>query len=292
MKSKRSVADKPLLINFGLFSMTLDKLVYEQSILNSLYAGNIPELTKALHHLVQYLHPEFYPVPGRNDPEDLVSDSLARIATIPRERKRFMALYILHHLAHPPRVFSSTNGGGGGEGAKVLDLGAIDSLSTAVVCPKTHTDLLISSMLHGFQQYQKRPVAEKEMDDQDPLGPDLLFTLAYWKALRDGHWQKRERLLKTDSLAWDLRLMVYHGMGDGLGSSRSLTVAAIAKAYYSLPVAVLAKAVGLSSTSAYSRANNQECEDELLRSLKAKFGLAPKVVVRDGQIMFKIKVAA
>lgn len=266
--------------------------MYEQSILNSLYAGNIPELTKALHHLVQYVHPEFYPVPNQGDQGDAALDSLARIATIPRERKRFMALYILHHLAHPPRVFSSTNGGGVGEGAKVLDLGATDSLSMAIMCPKTSTDLLISSMLHGFQQYQRRPAPEQEMGDYNPLGPHLLFTLTYWKALRNGHWQERERLLKSDSLTWDLRLMVHHGMGDGLGSSRSMTVATIAKAYYSLPVTVLAEAVGLSSTTASSSTNHQEREDEQLRSLKAKFGLAPKVVVRDGQIMFKVKAAA
>ncbi|GJJ72644.1 hypothetical protein EMPS_05002 [Entomortierella parvispora] len=268
--------------------------VYEQSVLNSLYAGNIPELTKALHHLVQYLHPEVYPVPDNDNPQDLVSNSLARIATIPQERKRFMALYILHHLAHPPRVFSATNGGGVGEGAKVLDLGSVDSLSKAVLCPKTETDLLISSMLHGFQQYQRLPAADRKMDSKNPLGPDLFFALAYWKALRDGQWQERERLLKTEgSLAWDLRLMVYHGMGDGLCTSRSLTVATISKAYYSLPVAVLAEAVGLSSSSsAPSGANNQELENEQLKTLKAKFGLAPRVVVRDGQIMFKVKVAA
>ncbi|KAG0042213.1 hypothetical protein BGZ83_000754 [Gryganskiella cystojenkinii] len=252
--------------------------VYEESVLNSLYAGNIPELTKALHHLVQELHPAVYPSePFTTDTS--TSDSLARIATIPRERKRFLALYILHHLAQPPRAAPATHGG-------VLDVGMVDALSQAITRPRTETDLLISSMLHGFQQYQRQHYQLR----QNPLGSDLLPVLEYWRALRVGHWTERERLVSAEGpLSWDQILMLQHGMGDALKTSRTSTVATISKAYYSLPVGVLAEAVGLSSPPLAAMIKDPGLEDERLTTLKSKFGLAPKVIIREGQIMFKAK---
>ena len=216
-------------------------IVYEESVLNSLYAGNIPELTKALHHLVQELHPIVYtlspppPSSPRNNDNDN-NDVLTSFGQIPARRQTFLGLYILHHIAKPPRYNPAT--------VALTE----DPLFQAVNHPKTGTDELVASFLYLFPLHPQ----QSDIDRLAGLEPDLRLALEYWTYLRQGNWIGRERLLGTDRalagglpVTWAQRLMIWHSMGDSLGTARSLSVATMHKAYYSLPVSVVAQGVGM-----------------------------------------------
>ncbi|KAG9065422.1 hypothetical protein KI688_002747 [Linnemannia hyalina] len=274
----------------GLFATEARDLfsvdVYEGSVLNSLYAGNIPELTKALHHLVQELHPVVYtllpPPPSslRNNDNDN-NDLLTSFGQIPARRQTFLGLYILHHIAKPPRH----------------NLGTValteNPLFQAVNHPRTGTDELVASFLYLFPLHPQR----SDIDRLAGLEPDLRLALEYWTYLRQGNWIGRERLLGTDRtlagglpITWAQRLMIRHSMGDSLGTARSLSVATMHKAYYSLPVSVVAQGVGM-----VEEGERKEFEGVVgvkegwVEGLKGKYGLAGGVVVRDGVFMFKAK---
>lgn len=280
------------LINFFsrvFFALIIPGLVYEQSILCSLYAGNIPELTKALHYLIQ----EVYPVAHNTHPGH--GPSPATIV-IPAKSQRFLGLYILHHIAKPTRSVAPS-------------ADSMDSFSQVILYPRTETDQWIASLLHEYelqQQPQQRPPPERplhasdqEDDVQKPglvLGSELKFALAYWKTLRTNNWIQRERLLHPAAagetpVSWDQRLMIRHSMGDALGTARAQTVAAMSKAYYSLPISAMAKAVGLIQPGhGAQRAKAEEGMGSLwVKKLQSSYGLLSTIIIRDEQLMFKAK---
>ncbi|KAI8345655.1 hypothetical protein B0O80DRAFT_472489 [Mortierella sp. GBAus27b] len=245
--------------------------VYEQSVLFSLRAGNIPELTKALSHLIQEVHPVVYGT-GSNTSSNLV--------TIPAPRQRFLGLYILFYIAKPnrPRIIS--------EGASQNE-----SFSQTINHLKTETDELVASLLYVYELHRR--------GSPSGLEPDLLFVLAYWKSLRDGTWIHRERLLEQrqtessgrDSISWDQQLMIRHSTGNPLGAARTITVAAMSKAYYSLPITAMAQAVGLVEQRSAGSSTHPDTAtiDQWCKKLQASYGLSPNIVVRDGSLMFKLK---
>ncbi|KAF9949930.1 hypothetical protein BGZ65_006970, partial [Modicella reniformis] len=253
----------------GLFATeakdTFAVKVYEHSVLNSLYAGNVPELTKALHHLVQELHPAVY------KPKSSIGCTL--LVEIPTPRQRFLGLYILCYIAKSTCLKASPTG----------EAPLKDSFSQTIVQPKTETDELIASLLHVYEQHKR--------GCKSGLAPELLFVLAYWKSLRDGSWIRRERLLEQSSVSWEQQLMVRRSMGDSLGSARTITVATMSKAYYSLPIAVMAQAVGLTGPGSPAQVDNPDVipSDQWFKKLQSSYGLSPSVVLRDGQVMLKIK---
>ncbi|KAG0262806.1 hypothetical protein BGZ95_003952 [Linnemannia exigua] len=274
----------------GLFATEARDLfsveVYEQSLLYSLYAGNIPELTKALHHLVQEVHPSVYKISpdnknnnnNNNNNNGSVNKSITSFAQIPSRRQTFLGLYILYHIAKPTRQSPTT-----------VKLTEDKSLLQAVSHPKTETDELIASFLYLFQKPQL-----KSQQEQDGLNPDLQLALEYWTHLRQGNWIGRERLLGRDRalagglpISWEQRLMIKYSMGDSLGTARTMSVATMHKAYYSLPVSVAAQRVGLVEVG------GGQVEEGMnqwwIEKLKSSYGLAQGVVVRDGQFMFKVK---
>ncbi|KAI7817089.1 hypothetical protein BC939DRAFT_466999 [Gamsiella multidivaricata] len=258
--------------------------VYEQSILCSLYAGNIPELTKALQHLVHDLHPQVYKITPRADP--------SLLPEIPLERQRFLALYILHQVAKPirKRVTSTSS-----------SIGTLNLLSQTIAHPKTETDQLIASLLQVYEQLRQQRPSEYALESE------VVFALAYWKSLRDGNWILRERLLSavggpsvclpallqnTIPISWEQRLMIQRSMGDSLGSARSMSVGMMSKAYYSLPVSVMAHAVGLTeSQEEYTQTTPVDAvtSEQWVKELQASYGLAPSIIVRSGSLMFKAK---
>ncbi|KAG0205772.1 hypothetical protein BGX28_002695 [Mortierella sp. GBA30] len=234
---------------------------------------------------MQELYPAVYRMPLSASP---CSPSLS--GAVPIECQRFLSLYILHHIAKPTRPTVSSSD-------------PMDTLSQSISHPRTEIDQLVASLLHAYdlqeQQQKRRSALSSETSDpsehiqeQSGLGPDLMFALAYWKSLRDGNWIRRERLLHPESsqhpLSWEQHLMIRHSKGDALGTARTLTVVAMCKAYYSLPVSVIAQAVGL------VKPKDQKprvegigaCWVEKLQSL---YGLPPTIIVRDEQLMFKAK---
>ncbi|KAF8947040.1 hypothetical protein BGZ47_010478 [Haplosporangium gracile] len=277
----------------GLFATEARDLfsvkVYEESVLNSLYAGNIPELTKALHHLVQELHPVVYKLspPSSSSSITLTSNendnkdgTLTSFAQIPARRQTFLGLYILHHIAKPPRQSRAV---------ALTD----DPLFQTVNHPKTETDELVASFLYLF------PLHPQQTDNGRLAGlePDLRLALEYWTYLRQGNWIGRERLLGTDRalagnlpITWAQRLMIRYSMGDSLGTARGLSVATMHKAYYFLPVSVMAQRVGMVEEGERKEFEGVEgLSEQWIEGLKGKYGLARDVVVRDGVLMFKAK---
>ncbi|KAF9909976.1 hypothetical protein EC991_007595 [Linnemannia zychae] len=270
----------------GLFATEARDLfsveVYEQSVLYSLYAGNIPELTKALHHLVQELHPSVYKVSPSNNSDN----SLTSFAHIPSRRQTFLGLYILHHIAKPTRPSNSVN------------LAEDYPLFQTVSHPKTETDELVASFLYLFRQSQgKSLLQEKDNNLLIGLNPDLQLALEYWAYLRQGNWIGRERLLGSDRtragglpITWEQRLMIRYSMGDSLGTARTMTVATMHKAYYSLSVPVMAEGVGLVEGGGGGQLKEDEgMNEKWIEKLKSSYGLVPTVIVREGQFMFKAK---
>ncbi|KAF9949678.1 hypothetical protein BGZ72_008579 [Mortierella alpina] len=268
----------------GLFAtQTCDDLavqgkLYEQSILCSLYAGNIPELTKALHYLIQEIYPAADNTPPRH------GQSPATVV-VPLKRQRFLGLYILHHIAKPTRSV-----------APPAD--SMDSFSQVMLYPRTVTDQWIASLLHEYELQQQRPFHasdSKGVQESSLLGPDLMFALAYWKTLRNNNWIQRERLLQPEAgqtpVSWDQRLMIRHSMGDALGTARAQTVAAMSKAYYSLPISAMAEAVGL--VRPRPGVQITKAEEGLtagwIKKLQSSYGLLPTIIIRDEQLMFKAK---
>ncbi|KAG0216789.1 hypothetical protein BGX33_012126 [Mortierella sp. NVP41] len=251
------------------------KLLYEQSVLCSLYAGNIPELTKALHRLVQELHPSVYKVSTTPS-----ADASFSFAQIPAQRQTFLGLYILHHIAKPTRQPTA---------ASLTE----DPLFQTVSHPKSETDELVASFLYLFQQHHHH----QEKDSPDGLSPDLHLALEYWRCLRQGNWIGRERLLGADRtragglpISWEQRLMIRHSMGDSLGTARTISVATMAKAYYSLPVSVVAQGVGFVEPDHRVELSKVEgMTDQWIQKLKSSYGLIPSVIVRDDTLMFKAK---
>ncbi|KAG0033105.1 hypothetical protein BGZ81_009320 [Podila clonocystis] len=256
--------------------------VYEQSVLISLYAGNIPELTKALHHLVHELHPFAYPFSGPAIAD--TSDS-----TLFPERQRFLGLYILYTIAKPnlpPTPGSIEN---------------MSLISTSISCARTDTDALIGSLVQVYDHHclSRRTQTHSKASSVITLrlSPDLLFAFAYWKALRDNNWILRERLLSMDEglqlypVAWEQRLAVQRSLGDHLGSARSQTVSCMNKAFYSLPIVAMAQAVGLAGEKEDDVPEHARLERDrvLIKRLQGSYGLRPTTVVRDGQILFKVK---
>ncbi|KAF9414353.1 hypothetical protein BGZ94_000421 [Podila epigama] len=274
----------------GLFATESKDLfacqVYEQSVLTSLYAHNIPELTKALHQLVHELHPVYYGCSETRVPHGLDPD----FNNIPAERQRFLGLYILYSTAKPnlPPIASSIQN--------------LSLLSQSISCPRTETDQLIGRLVHLFDCHCLRARGGKTSSpalDELPvrLGPDLLFALTYWKALRDGNWIVRERLLSQNAsvqpypLSWEQRLILQRSMGDNLSAARQQTVSCMNKAFYSLPIMVMAQSVGLSSSHENDapEAVRQSKNEELIKTLQASFGLRSNIIVRDDHILFKAK---
>ncbi|KAG0358474.1 hypothetical protein BG005_002316 [Podila minutissima] len=257
--------------------------VYEQSVLISLYAGNIPELTKALHHLVHELHPAAYPFLG-----PAIADTPDTLGTLSPERQRFLGLYILYTIAKPnlPPTPSSIEN--------------MSLISTSISCARTETDALIGSLVqvydhHCLSRRRTQTYSEASSVVTLRLSPDLLFALAYWKALRDNNWTLRERLLSMDEdlqlypVAWEQRLAVQRSLGDHLGSARSQTVSCMYKAFYSLPIVAMAQAVGLAGEEDdVPEHARSERDSVLIRRLQGSYGLRP-TVVRDGQLLFKTK---
>ncbi|KAF9172059.1 hypothetical protein BGX21_006496 [Mortierella sp. AD011] len=241
--------------------------VYQQSVLSSLYAGNIPELTKALYHLVQEIHPVVYKQTGAT--------------SIPIERQRFLGLYILHNFAKPMK--------------------GNDPQSLAIAKPRTETDRLVVSLLNTYEQHQRCVLSNSSQSQVETggarssiLGPELLFPLAYWKSLRDGNWIRRERLLSQtqpkNTASWEQRLMIRHAMGDPLRSARTLTVATMSKAYYSLPITAVARSVGLTELHGDLQATEADgVNSQLHKNLQSSYGLATSIIMRDGQLLFKAK---
>ncbi|KAF9143121.1 hypothetical protein BG015_000531 [Linnemannia schmuckeri] len=270
----------------GLFATEARDLfsveVYEESVLNSLYAGNIPELTKALHHLVQELHPVVYKLSPHSSPNecDNKDGTLTSFAQIPARRQTFLGLYILHHIAKSSRQSS----------AVAL---TEDPLFQTVNHPKTGTDELVASFLYLFPLHPQK----KDNGRLAGLQPDLRLALEYWTYLRQGNWIGRERLLGTDRalagnlpITWAQRLMIRHSMGDSLGTARGLSVATMHKAYYSLPVSVMAQRVGMVEEGERKEFEGVEgVSERWIEGLKGKYGLVGGVVVRDGVFMFKAK---
>jgi hypothetical protein len=276
------------------------KIVYEHSVLNSLYAGNIPELTKALHHLVQELHPVVYTLSPPSSSSALSSSAtdndnnnrtLTSFAQIPARRQTFLGLYILHHIAKPPRNNSIS--------VALTE----DPLFQAVNHPKTGTDKLVASFLYLFPLHPSSVRSQQNKDKLVGLNADLRLALEYWTYLRQGNWISRERLLGIDRtlgsglpITWEQRLMIRYSMGDSLGTARSLSVATMQKAYYSLPVSVAAQGVGMveegdrKEIEALVVAGKGEgVREGWVEGLKGKYGLVGGVVVRDGVLMFKSK---
>ncbi|KAF9991293.1 hypothetical protein BGZ75_000046 [Mortierella antarctica] len=267
---------------------------YEQSILCSLYAGNIPELTKALHYLIQEVYPAAHTVHPSHGP------SPAKVI-VPIQSQRFLGLYILYHIAKPTRSVAPS-------------ADAMDSFSQVILYPRTETDQCIASLLHEYelhQQIQQQQQQQQEQQNQPKsshhasdngdlqgpsvLGPELMFALAYWKTLRTNNWIQRERLLHPRAghtpVSWDQRLMIRHSMGDALGTARGQTVAAMSKAYYSLPISAMAEAVGL--VEQCHGAQIAKAEEgkvaQWVTKLQSSYGLLPTIIIRDDQLMFKAK---
>ncbi|KAF9942914.1 hypothetical protein BGZ67_009372 [Mortierella alpina] len=267
---------------------------YEQSILCSLYAGNIPELTKALHYLIQEVYPAAHTVHPSHGP------SPAKVI-VPIQSQRFLGLYILYHIAKPTRSVAPS-------------ADAMDSFSQVILYPRTETDQCIASLLHEYelhQQIQQQQQQQQEQQNQPKsshhasdngdlqgpsvLGPELMFALAYWKTLRTNNWIQRERLLHPRAghapVSWDQRLMIRHSMGDALGKARGQTVAAMSKAYYSLPISAMAEAVGL--VEQCHGAQIAKAEEgkvaQWVTKLQSSYGLLPTIIIRDDQLMFKAK---
>ncbi|KAG0089150.1 hypothetical protein BGZ93_004750 [Podila epicladia] len=257
--------------------------VYEQSVLISLYAGNIPELTKALHHLVHVLHPAVYPFSG-----PAIADTPDTLGTLSPERQRFLSLHILYTIAKPNLPSTSSS------------IENLSLISTSISCARTETDSLIGSLVQVYDHYclsRRRTQTHSEAPSVVTLrlSPDLLFALAYWKALRDNNWILRERLLSKDEdlqlypVAWEQRLAVQRSLGDHLGSARSQTVSCISKAFYSLPIVAMAQAVGLAGEKEdVPEHARSERDSVLIKRLQGSYGLRP-IVVRDGQLLFKAK---
>ncbi|KAF9966877.1 hypothetical protein BGZ70_000915 [Mortierella alpina] len=266
----------------------LESFLYEQSILCSLYAGNIPELTKALHYLIQEIYPAAHKA-QHNHPSHGPSQATV---VVPLKSQRFLGLYILHHIAKPTRSVAPTTD-------------SMDSFSQVILYPRTETDQWIASLLHEYERQQLQPpperslhTSDKKADIQEPssLGPELMFALAYWKTLRTNNWIQRERLLcpkaaETAPVSWDQRLMIRHSMGDALGTARGQTVAAMSKAYYSLPISAMAEAVGLAPPRQGAQmAKAEEGTGTLwVKKLQSSYGLLPTIIIRDEQLMFKAK---
>ncbi|KAG0339135.1 hypothetical protein BG000_002772 [Podila horticola] len=258
--------------------------VYEQSVLISLYANNIPELTKALHHLVHQLHPSVYPFSG-----PAITDTAGTLGTLSVERQRFLGLYILYTIAKPnlPPTPSSIEN--------------MSKISTSISCARTETDALIGSLVqvYDYHCFSRRARTHSEASSAVTLrlSPDLLFALAYWKAVRDNNWIIRERLLSMDEdqqlypVGWEQRLAVQRSLGDHLGSARSQTVSCMNKAFYSLPIVAMARAVGLTGGKEDEVPEHARSERDsvLIKRLRASYGLRPTTVIRDGQILFKAK---
>ncbi|KAF9566659.1 hypothetical protein EC968_003607 [Mortierella alpina] len=268
--------------------------LYEQSILCSLYAGNIPELTKALHYLIQ----EIYPAAHNAHPSH---DRVPSTVVFPSKSQRFLGLYILHHIAKPTRSVAPS-------------ADSMNSFAQVILYPRTATDQWIASLLHEYelqqqqkQQQQKQRRRQEQISvpssDHDslqgpyPLGPELMFALAYWKALRTNNWILRERLLNPTTgqtpVPWDQRLMIRHSMGDALGTARGQTVAAMSKAYYSLPIHAMAKAVGLvppcQTRAQIAKAEEEGMGRQWVKKLQSAYGLLSTIIIRDEQLMFKAK---
>ncbi|KAK3843376.1 MAG: hypothetical protein J3R72DRAFT_420299 [Linnemannia gamsii] len=274
----------------GLFATEARDLfsveVYEQSVLYSLYAGNIPELTKALHHLVQELHPSVYKIlpnssnnnSSNNDSDD--DKSITTFVQIPSRRQTFLGLYILYHIAKPTRQSPTT-----------VNLTEDKPIFQTVSHPKTKTDELVASFLYLFQKPQLK---FQQQQGKEGLNLDLQLALEYWTHLRQGNWIGRERLLGRDRtlagglpISWEQRLMIKYSMGDSLGTARAMSVATMHKAYYSLPVSVMAQGVGLVEVGGGQV--EEGMNQRWIEKLKSSYGLAQGVVVRDGQFMFKAK---
>ncbi|KAI1318676.1 hypothetical protein EDD11_005969 [Mortierella claussenii] len=287
--------------------------VYEESVLCSLYAGHGPELTKALHHLVQELHPVVHKYDTKR-----TAGTNAETMVLPMERQRFLALYILHHIARPAPFYSV-----GLSGSITTSTSTTSTpLTQTISHPKTETDRLIASLLPLFEQHLKQQQQQQQplqaMQSSPGLGSDLLFAMAYWKSLRENNWVTRERLLslgtqpgssslssssssfsssslqqrqqqQVDPVSWAQRRMIQLSMGDSLKTSRTMTVAAISKAYYSLPVSSMARAVGLSSQPPSEQGDNEQKSEWEVKIFKSSYALVPSIVVRDGQLLFKAK---
>ncbi|ORZ16159.1 hypothetical protein BCR41DRAFT_61607 [Lobosporangium transversale] len=291
----------------GLFSTeTRDAFaaeVYEESVRYSLYAGNIPELTKALHYLVQDLHPVVYKI-----------DSTTPLSlTIPIKRQRFLGLYILFYLARPaPSVVGKRTGP--------------TPTAQTMVHPKTETDRLIVQLLNVYDQYRKQQlsssfslalVSTAPISKISNLCSELLFAFTYWKSLREGNWVQRERLLTVEvtglpqqqqqqqqqgSATWEQRLIIQYSIVNSLNCARANTVAMMSKAYYSLPITSMARAVGLTGSNSESGKTvtsskdnvvasvvDEKIKDQWLKKMQASYGLNSSIVIRDDQLMFKAK---
>jgi len=209
-------------------------------------------------------------------------------AQIPAPRQTFLGLYILYHIAKPTRQPTSVS---------LTD----NPLFQSVTHPKTETDEIVASFLYLFQHQHQRQRFSKEQDggghSLEGLNADLRFALEYWKCLREGNWIGRERLLGSDRaragglpISWEQRLMIRHSTDDSLGKARAMSVAAMNKAYYSLPVSVMAQNVGLVEPDVcVGQARIEGMTDQWVQKLKSAYGLNPSVVVRGDNFMFKAK---
>lgn len=90
--------------------------------------------------------------------------------------------------------------------------------------------------------------------------------------------------------------MIRYSMGDSLGTARSLSVATMHKAYYSLPVSVVAQGAGMVEEGDRKEVEalvvagkGKSVREEWVEGLKHKYGLVGGVVVRDGVFMFKAR---
>ncbi|KAF9383362.1 hypothetical protein CPB97_006530 [Podila verticillata] len=255
--------------------------VYEHSVLTSLYANNIPELTKALHHLVHELHPTAYPFSGPT-----IADAPDALGTLSVERQRFLGLYILYTIAKPNLPLTASS------------IENMPLISQSISCARTETDALIGSLVQVYDHHclTRRRTLAAGASFVIRLSPDLLFALAYWKSLRDNNWILRERLLSLDEdqlypVSWEQRLAVKRSLGDHLGSARSQTVSCLNKAFYSLPIVAMAQAVGLGGgkDSDIPEHAKSERDGVLIKRLQGSYGLRSTTIVRDGQFLFKAK---
>lgn len=206
-----------------------------------------------------------------------------RLVEIPTPRQRFLGLYILYCIAKPTRSKTTSAG----------EAPPKDSFSQTITHPKTETDELVASLPYVYEQHQR--------GSPSGLEPELLFVLAYWKSIREGNWIHRERLLEQrppgssaqgSTISWDQQLMIQHSMGDPLRSARTVSVAIMSKAYYSLPLVVMAQAVGLSGPQGRTELSAQPdaiANEQWLQKLRSSYGLSPSIVLRDGQLMLKVK---
>ncbi|KAG0267677.1 hypothetical protein DFQ27_008457 [Actinomortierella ambigua] len=255
--------------------------VYEQSVLSSLRAGNVPELIKALHQLVHEIHPAAHPLTfsASNGPQGprTLEDWECAVQQLNETRKQFLGLYILFHLAKGPTLTCLDRAR---HGVIAVEGGSLSMLAS----PKTEADRIIAHLLPLCTRLgSRRPGTTGASTSQDGLksvfGADLAFALSYWKCLRESDWNGRERLLKQPSVTWAQLLTIQHSLGDDLHTSRTLTVAIKSKAYYSLSVKRMADGVGMSVS------NTEEAVDKLKKS----YGLRSNIVVQNDNLMFKAK---